>query len=107
MTKLESESRRDNLLIDGITEEKEENCTEVVKKMLKDDMKLDNVDDIKVVRCHRPGHKRPGQKSRPIIIKFHWYGDRSRVWQARTNLKGRIFTLMRTFLSLYRIRDTS
>ncbi len=53
VTTLESQSHRDNLLIDGITEEKEENCTEVVKKMLKNDMKLDNVDDIKVVKWHR------------------------------------------------------
>ncbi len=89
MTKLESKAHRDNLLIDGIAEEKEENGTEVVKKMLKDDMKLDNVDDINVVRCHKLGYKRPGEKSRSIIIKFHWYGDKSRVGQARKNLKGK------------------
>ncbi len=53
MTKLESQSHRDNLLIDDITEEKEENCTAIFKTMLKDDMKLDNVDDIKVVRFHK------------------------------------------------------
>ncbi len=67
MTILEFQSLRDTLLIDDITEEKDEHCTEVVTKMLKDDMKLDNVDDIKVVRCHRLGYKRPCQKSRPII----------------------------------------
>ena len=30
--------------------------------------------DIKIVRCHRKGVKQPGS-DRPIIAKFHWFGD--------------------------------
>ncbi len=51
-------------------------------------MKLDNVDNMQIIRCHRLGEKRRGSKKpRTVIIKFHWFGDRTKVWQARKQLK--------------------
>jgi ribA/ribD-fused uncharacterized protein len=51
-----------------------------------------NAKDIKIVRCHRLGSvcqvKVPNAKPRPIIIKFHWFGDRERVWHSKKELKG-------------------
>ncbi len=32
--------------------------------------------------------KRGSKKPRTAIIKFHWFGDRTKVWQARKQLKG-------------------
>jgi ribA/ribD-fused uncharacterized protein len=96
---MESQSRRDNLLIDGIPEsgnkESSEDCLRLVRNFLQDHLKLQNVENIRIVRCHRMG--RPpstgsgsGPQSRPrtIIMKFHWFGDRESVWQKRKLLKG-------------------
>jgi len=88
VVKMESQSRRDNLLIDGISESDPEDCTEKVKHIFINTLKLDDVENMKLVRCHRLGPKRRGAtKPRTVIIKFHWYGDKMRVWQARKNLK--------------------
>ncbi len=70
ITSIEWQSRRDNLLIDGLDESENENCTGKVKKTFKQDMKLDDLDNIQIVRCHRLQNKRRGQTSRTIIVKF-------------------------------------
>jgi ribA/ribD-fused uncharacterized protein len=105
---LECQSRRDNLLIDGLPESppdvKETNqvCLQLVQKTFAEKLSLPNAYDIKIVRCHRlgpPPRARPsaplstrpnsGSQARPgtVIVKFHWFGDRQAVWQARTKLK--------------------
>ena len=60
---LENYSRRDNFVIRGVAETKDEVCEDVVKKFCKDQLKLDSVflDSIKVVRCHRLGEKPHGK----------------------------------------------
>ncbi len=89
ITRIESQSRRDNLLIDGLDESENENCSEKVRKMFKQDMKFDDVDNIQVIRYHRLQNNRRGQTSRTIIVKFQWFGDCMRVWRAKRNLKGK------------------
>ena len=88
MVKLEAYSRRDNLVFDGIPESDNENCTTKVMAVIKDKMKVDDADSIKVTRCHRLGPKPTGPRARPrgIIIKFHFYPDKDRVWKAKKNL---------------------
>jgi ribA/ribD-fused uncharacterized protein len=87
--RIESQSRRNILLIDGIKESDNEDCTEQVKTLFKITMKLTNVDNMQIVRCHRLGEKRQGAlKPRTVIIKFQWFGDRMQVWKARKELKG-------------------
>ncbi len=98
ITRIESPSRRDNILTDGLDERENENCTAKVRKMFKQDMKLDDVDNIQVVRCHRLQNKRRGQTSKTIIIMFQWFGDCMRVWQAKQNLKGKNIYLNEDFL---------
>ena len=89
VTSLEAHSRRDNLLIDGITEGEPDDVTSKVKHIFKTKLNLENVEDMKIVRCHRLGVRRRNAKQpRTVIIKFHWFGDRTAVWQARKNLKG-------------------
>ena len=89
---MESQSRRENLLIDGIPEVAgQENCLKTVYEIFEKSLKIDNAKDIKIVRCHRMGPPRQQRgantRPRPIIVKFHWFGDREKVWNSRKNLK--------------------
>ncbi len=90
MIKVESQSRRDNLLIDGVSEcDPKENCTITLRNVLKSKLSLGNVDQIEIVRCHRLGPKREhARRPRTIIVKFQRYSDRMRVWEQRKKLKG-------------------
>ena len=91
LIKIESQSRRDNLLMDGIPEsagETWDDCREKVYKILEDKMKIDNARGIMISRCHRLGPKRAeGARPRTIIFKLHWYGDREKIWSSKSNLK--------------------
>ncbi len=54
---LESYSRRDNLLFEGIPETKGENCLDIIMKVLKDDMRIDPtmLSHVQLSRVHRMG----------------------------------------------------
>lgn len=84
LTKMEAYSRRDNLLFFGISEEKEENCTEKVSLIITKHMGLQN---IKFTRVHRLGQFKAGV-TRPVIAKFHFFPDRAEVWRKKYKLKG-------------------
>ena len=99
--KMESQSRRDNLLFDGIAEsppgvrENEDDCLKLLRGIMVKKMGILNANQMRIVRCHRlglpPSNSNPrGPQIRPrtIIAKFHWFGDRQTVWQARLKLKG-------------------
>ena len=90
LVRLESQSRRDNLLFEGIDEVvSQEDTTSTLRQVLKTKLGMQNADSIQIVRCHRLGKKLPGtSRPRTIIVKFHWYGDRMAVWGLRKNLKG-------------------
>ena len=101
MILLESQSRRDNLLFDGLPEslpgekESQEDCVRLIREILQDRLQLHNVQQMRIVRCHRVGRppstgtdSRAQTRPRAIIVKFHWYGDRDTVLQARSKLKG-------------------
>ena len=88
--KLESQSRRDNLVIDGISESDPEDCFEKVRHVFSQTMGIQDADKIMITRCHRLGRKQPhSSRPRPMILKFHWFGDRQRVWAAKNKLKGK------------------
>jgi ribA/ribD-fused uncharacterized protein len=92
---MEAQSRRDNLIIDGIaepkTKETESDCLEKVYDVLISTMGIENARDFRIVRCHRvgpppnSGSKNP--KPRSVIFKLHWFRDRQTIWQKRTSLK--------------------
>ena len=71
---LENYSRRDNLVIRGIAETKDEVCETVIKKFCRDKLKLDSefIDSVRIVRCHRLGERQHGNPKwiRPIIMRF-------------------------------------
>ncbi len=86
---LETYSRRENLVFEGIEEKEKENTWENIVTVMKNHMKLDNIQDIKIQRCHRIGKpNQAAKKPRPIIVRFLCYPDRMRVWANRRNLKG-------------------
>ena len=84
VTNLESYSRRDNLLFKGIAEKPGEKCGDTVAELIK--LTGHNPDEMKLVRSHRLG-KPGGKQARPIITRFHYFGDRQRVYQSRKKLE--------------------
>lgn len=81
-------SRRDNLIFEGIREQNDEDCEAKIMDILVTNLKiLDARNRIKFTRVHRLGGQLP-YKTRPIIVKFHFFKDRQEVWSLRRRLKG-------------------
>ena len=82
-------NRREILVFDGIPETTGENVETTLKDIFTQ-MGVSDTHEIKISRCHRLG-KSPtggnGRQHRPIIVKFMWYQDRMKIWEARRNLK--------------------
>lgn len=96
---LESQSRRDNLRLEGVPETPpgvKEDCNKIVYEVLSQKLSIPNARSIKIVRCHRLGpppraNNGVGSRNphpRPILFKLHWFGDRQAIWEARFKLKG-------------------
>lgn len=90
MEYLEGQSRRNNLVIDGIEESQGETWAEAEEKVRKVlSQKLQLTREIEVERAHRTGRpKAEGDKPRPIVIKFLRHKDRAAVLQKAKCLKG-------------------
>ena len=80
---LDSYVRRDNLIIYNLPTHINENCEKKVKALFKDTLQLEDSDDYKIVRCHRLNSQ---SEPKPMIVRFHFYGDRQKVWKARSLL---------------------
>lgn len=96
--KQESQTRRDNLLFDGIpevpngTKETHDDCLAKIYDILETKMGIVEAKAIKIDRCHRngflPTRPRAGpSRPRSIIVKFNLFSDRQKIWKARFNLK--------------------
>ncbi len=95
---LENRSRRDNLVINGISEdpnEKPEACEKKVSDFIKSKLQIE--DDVSIGRCHRLGSKKSATHNRPVIIKFDKFKDRQKVWGARSKLSGTKISLKENF----------
>lgn len=96
LLQIEGQSRRSNLLFDGIAEiqdETWEKTEEILKTFLKN--KLDIQENIDFERVHRLGtventadntNNDESKKPRTIIARFSWFKQRDLVWKARTKL---------------------
>ncbi len=74
---LETYSRRENLVFEGIEEKEKENTWGNIVTVMKNYMKLDNIQDIKIQRCHRIGKpNQAAKKPRPIIVRFLLWSPR-------------------------------
>lgn len=86
LIQVEGQSRRNNLLIDGIAEtqgETWEKTEENLRQFIKDKLQIPH--DIAIERAHRIG-KKDNDKPRTIIVRFSLYKQREEVWKARTKL---------------------
>jgi ribA/ribD-fused uncharacterized protein len=107
LIKQESHSRRDNLVFTGIPEAPpgtRDDCLAKVHHIMEAIMKIKDARKMRIVRCHRLGappstrassgsHDRP----RAVICKFHWFGDRQLVWEAKTKLKDSTYGVQEDF----------
>lgn len=86
----EGQSRRNNLVFDGIAETPAETWAETedkVRDVLVEKLKLQP--DVEVERAHRIGRTVPGgSRPRSIVVKFLRFKDRSAVLERAKNLKG-------------------
>ena len=84
----EQYSRRNCLLIHGLTETKTEDTDEMVLDVINNKLNIEmcqtNID-----RSHRLGKRKgPGQKPRAVVVKFTRYNDRHHVFRNKKLLKG-------------------
>lgn len=85
---LENQSRRNNIIFDGIPETKQETwkvSEEKVLSVLKTNMGF--TDDPPIERAHRVGSANP-RKTRPIVVKFLNFKDRDTVLRNGKKLRG-------------------
>ena len=92
---LQTYSRKDNLLIDGISESPNEDVSAKLRVFFKEKLGILNAEEIQFVRCHRlgrPPHMTPQRvdKPRTIIVRFLMYADREKVWRASWGLKDKV-----------------
>ena len=87
---LENQSRRNNILVDGIEDSKSESWqdTEIkLKKMMSDKLDLDSK-LIEVERAHRIGTFLPDGRPRAIVAKLLRYKDKEEILKRAKRLKG-------------------
>lgn len=87
---LENQSRRSNLLIDGIAEEKGETTGGLeikIQQMLSEKLGLDG-SNIEIEKVHRLGKFQEGRRPRKIIVKLLRFKDRQRILSSTKKLKG-------------------
>ena len=84
----EQYSRRNCLLIHGLTETKTEDTDEMVLDVINNKLNIE-MSQISIDRSHRLGKRKgPGQKPRAIIVQFTRYKDRHHVFTNKKLLKG-------------------
>lgn len=88
---IEGQSRRNNIIIDGINEsasEKWSDSEDKVKKLLSEKLQIDH-HKIELERAHKTGKPSPSStRPRPIVVKFLRYKDKMEVLSKAKALKG-------------------
>lgn len=84
ITQLEDYSRRDNIVITGIKENRGENCRSVVAEFLHECFEMTQVD---IVRAHRLGPTT--QPNRKLIVKLKNHEDKEKIMRNKRNLRDR------------------
>lgn len=92
----DSYNRRENLIVYGIHQMKEEKCLETFQAFMVNQLHIPNetVKQMKIQRCHRlPSTAKP----QPMICRFLYFPDRMSVWAARTQLKNTHYSMSEDF----------
>ncbi|XP_065678091.1 uncharacterized protein LOC136093101 [Hydra vulgaris] len=84
---LEDRSRRNNLRIEGITENVNKTWEETEDKVLKLFSKTLEVNEVEIERAHRIGYEKDG-KTRTIILKLLRFKDKAKILKEAHRLKG-------------------
>lgn len=88
---LEMRSRRKFLLLHGVSEERNEDISEVIVQTVVQTLKVKGFTKDAISRSHRMG--RAADRPRPILFKLHDAELKSTVWHAKTGLKGTGITM--------------
>ena len=92
---LQTRSMRDNLIFTGIPEKDNENLPETIRKFLKDEMNMQNSENVNFDRVHRTGP--PGKQNRPIIAKLNPSSSKGSILHHGKNLKNKDFRVFEQF----------
>lgn len=84
----EDRNKRNNLVINGMVEDKDETWEQCEKKVLKLFDETLGVQNIKIDRAHRVGRWKPNA-NRTIVLRLHNWKDKQRVFQRVNRLKGK------------------
>lgn len=87
---MENQHKRNNIIIDGLEEEKGENWNDVehkVQKMLSSNLGLDTT-KIEVDRAHRVGHYEVGGRPRRVMVRLIRHKDKQQILSSAKKLKG-------------------
>ncbi len=79
MEYLEGQTRRNNLVLDGVTESPGETWIETEEKVQKILMEKLQLQKVEVERTHHAGKPSGGDRPRPIVIKLLRYKDREAI----------------------------
>lgn len=90
---LDMRGRRKVLLVHGVAEDKEEDTSAVVVRVVRERMKIPEFCASDIRRCHRMGRASSGARVRPILVKFQSSATKDKVWFAKKILKGTGVTL--------------
>ena len=98
---METYSRRDNLVLHGISlpvNESSISCAKAVRKFMVDQLQFNEVDAsaVQFVRCHRLNDNRKSQK-KPVIVRFKSYSDREAVWPKKSAITNREYSVSEDF----------
>lgn len=93
---LEARSRRKNLLLKGIPEERRENCFDEVRKFIREQLGIDR--DMYLERAHRLGRFK-SNKTRPIIVAFRDFCDTLEILDASPSLRDTGYGVSRDYPS--------
>ena len=85
----EVHNRRENLRFFGVPESTTgvQNTFSVMHNFLKEELNLENAENIEFQRAHRIGKKKPGQ-TRPVIVRFLKFPEREMVFRRACELEG-------------------
>ena len=91
---IEPRSRRNNMILRGISENRGENCFQLVRDFITNHLDLDS-SNMYIARAHRLGRPDPRRQSqrRPIIVKFRDFCDTESIKKSVTLLRGTGFSI--------------
>lgn len=84
---LETRNRRKALIVSGIPEKANEDCTQMVLEVFHSKLGLTDVSKSSIKVCHRLGTQSK-QRHRPILIRFTNIDIKALVWKNKSKLKG-------------------